>query len=177
MNGDNKEPIDVPFDFDDAAHNAAHDADNDPFRDELPPPVDPRDPDAAQRQRVANLLRSGQIAYTRGERAQARELWQEAASLAPYDEEVWRALLNVAVDVEDRRVCLENITAINPRNEWAASSLARLQAEAATTGGSLPRPARRPWLWLSLDLVLIVLKYGLLGVALGIVISLLLRGG
>lgn len=69
--------------------------------------------------RVNALLRKGERAFQRGDARQAHRVWRAAASVAPYDERVWWALLRVLETRADRRVCLENIIAINPLNAEA----------------------------------------------------------
>lgn len=85
---------------------------------------------AAQRQdsiiRATELLRAGAVAKAAGDRRKAHELLRRAASLAPYNEQVWLALLDVLDDPRDRRVCLQNIVAINPYNLHAHTELAAL---------------------------------------------------
>ncbi len=65
---------------------------------------------------VARLLSNSGNALRAGKKKKAHELLRQAASLAPYDEAVWWALLDVVDSEEDRVACLENILAINPDN-------------------------------------------------------------
>ncbi len=124
--------------------------------------------------RFTALMRTGQIAFIKGERRKAHQYWREAATLDPYDEEVWEKLLAVVETNADRRACLENILAINPKNEWAAHQVAALAAH--RDGTSPARPA--DWSRLRRVLVFagILVKYGLLGVALGLLISAVVQG-
>jgi len=73
---------------------------------------------------VANdLLSAGREAFAKGQDAQAHTLWRQAAALHPENEAIWVELLSVVKSVEDRRVCLENILTINPRNTQAKNEL------------------------------------------------------
>jgi len=76
--------------------------------------------------RFVELMRAGQVAYSKGKRQQAHDIWRHAAMLHPYDEQVWLALLNVLDSDDDRRVCLQNIVAINPNNLQAQTQLTEL---------------------------------------------------
>lgn len=69
------------------------------------------------------LMRLGQVSYAEGNRRQAHRFWRRAAMLNPLDEQVWLSLLNVLDNDEDRRVCLQNIVAINPNNIQAQKRL------------------------------------------------------
>ncbi|NDJ59804.1 MAG: hypothetical protein GYB67_01695 [Chloroflexi bacterium] len=87
---------------------------------------------------VDALLNEGQRAFRLGHQRRAHTLWRRAASLAPYDERIWQALLQVLTDDADRRVCLENIVAINPLNSEARQQLRALR------GAQPPLPSRLP---------------------------------
>lgn len=77
-------------------------------------------------QRAQELMRAGLVAQSNGNRRKALELLRRAAAFAPYQEQVWLALLEVLDDPRDRRVCLQNILAINPHNYPAYQQLAVL---------------------------------------------------
>lgn len=81
----------------------------------------------------AELMRAGQIAYTKGSQQRAHRIWRRAAMLSPYEEQVWLALLSVVDSNEDRRACLENILVINPRNLQAKNQLSQLTTETQPT--------------------------------------------
>jgi hypothetical protein len=66
--------------------------------------------------RVEALLKKGERALRRGDPRRAHDAWRAAAAVAPYDERVWIALLRVLETDADRRVCLQNIVALNPLN-------------------------------------------------------------
>ena len=80
--------------------------------------------------RVDELLQAGKKAYTEGKSRRAHDLWREAATVDPYDERVWLALYRVLETPEDKRVCLENILAINPLNAKARRQLRAYQTAA-----------------------------------------------
>jgi hypothetical protein len=65
---------------------------------------------------VETLLTKGERAFKRGDHRRAHDAWRAAAALAPYDERVWIALLRVLETDADRRVCLQNMVALNPLN-------------------------------------------------------------
>lgn len=75
------------------------------------------------------LVEEGIAAFKEGQRVKAQELLTQAVELNERNEKAW-LWLSGAVDAdEDRRVCLENVLAINPDNAAALSGLARLDAE------------------------------------------------
>lgn len=76
----------------------------------------------------ADLMQAGRAAFAAGQTKIAHDLWKEAAALEPYNEQVWLALLEVLDRDEDRRVCLQNIIAINPLNVQARRQLNRIEA-------------------------------------------------
>lgn len=65
------------------------------------------------------LLLDGKTAFDRGDRKLAHDLWRVAAMIDPFNEQVWMSLLDVLEEPDDRRVCLQNILAINPMNVHA----------------------------------------------------------
>lgn len=80
--------------------------------------------------RVDDLLQAGKRAFNDGDPRLAHDLWREAATVDPYDERVWMALMRVLETQEDKRVCLENILAINPLNAKARRQLRVFQSSA-----------------------------------------------
>ena len=92
-------------------------------------------------QHFAKLMGAGKRAYAVGNRSLAHRIWRRAAMLRPYDEQVWLALLKVVESSEDRRVCLENIVAINPSNLEIRDRLALLEMKQET---SSEVPAHKP---------------------------------
>ncbi len=79
--------------------------------------------DRDQTEPFARMMRLGQACYVQGARKQAHRYWRRAALIDPGNEAVWLSLLNVVETDEDRRVCLENILAINPKNKEAQRQL------------------------------------------------------
>ncbi len=75
------------------------------------------------KQPVTELLSAGMVALDAGDKAQALKIFKHAAARDPYDEQVWWALLKVFDQPEDRRVCFENIVAINPYSTDARRGL------------------------------------------------------
>lgn len=74
------------------------------------------------------MMRLGHACYVQGARKQAHRYWRRAALIDPGNEMVWFSLLNVVETDEDRRVCLENILAINPHNKEALAQLGMIDA-------------------------------------------------
>ncbi|MBW4436367.1 MAG: hypothetical protein KME04_04495 [Pleurocapsa minor GSE-CHR-MK-17-07R] len=111
------------------------------------------DLDALQekKSRGNDLLLLGKAAYDAGDKRMAHDLWREATGIDPYNENVWTALLMVIEAPEDRRVCLDNIIAINPTNMKARRALmaltdreqARQRAREAEAAALLKHKAER----------------------------------
>lgn len=127
--------------------------------------------------KAVELLRRGQVAFIKGQRHRAHHLWRKAAMIRPYDEQVWISLLSVLESDEDRRVCLQNIVTINPRNTWAAQQLAVLEPLAAFhdhTAADEITPLKPRFAWPMGAMLLAVLKYFILGLLIGIAVSIVL---
>ncbi len=77
----------------------------------------------AERISINELMRAGHVALGKGDRKGAHRLWRQVAAIEPENEHVWLSLLTVVDTNEDRRVCLENIVRINPRNIQAMNQL------------------------------------------------------
>ena len=124
-------------------------------------------------QTFENLYREGLTAYRAGELKRAHELWRDAATIDPYQEKLWVALLHVLETEEDRRVCLENILAINPGSAKARRDLAALERAAAHTN-----PKRRPLpTWARFLLAFVRgLLIGTLAASIGVGVSIILYG-
>lgn len=120
-------------------------------------------------QMAKDLLNAGREAFAKGKDAEAHSLWRQAAALNPQNEAIWVELLSVVKSTEDRRVCLENILAINPKNAQAKSELQiyrLMQGRAdptATKAAVQGTPAKRPLMtlsrlfWMVLSILLVVL--------------------
>jgi hypothetical protein len=77
----------------------------------------------------SELMQAGRAAFIAGRRKDAHRIWKEAATLDPYNEQVWASLLEVVGDDHDRQVCLQNILQINPLNVQARRELNRVDAK------------------------------------------------
>jgi hypothetical protein len=84
----------------------------------------------ANSEKYESLLMAGKDALAKGDRDTVHRLLREAVNLNPYDERAWLGLLDVLDNDEDRRVCLQNIVAINPVNAGARSLLRRYEQQA-----------------------------------------------
>lgn len=130
--------------------------------------------------RVNELLEAGRAAFNAGSPRQAHDLWREAASLDPYDERVWVALLDVLETDADVRVCLENILAINPLNVGARRQLRALEARAERIAAykaeqrSQQKQVRRKNVGVFWRSMLKGIGLGLLGVLIGVIASIIL---
>jgi tetratricopeptide (TPR) repeat protein len=81
---------------------------------------------------VAELLRRGIAAAKAGRREEARQILLHIVELDEQNEQAWLWLSGVVDSLEDRRVCLENVLAINPDNPYAQQGLRHLDRQAAT---------------------------------------------
>jgi tetratricopeptide (TPR) repeat protein len=73
--------------------------------------------------RVSDLLRRGIAAAKAGQKREARQALLRVTELDEWNEQAWLWLSGVVELAEDRRVCLENALAINPRNSYAQAGL------------------------------------------------------
>jgi hypothetical protein len=132
--------------------------------------------------RVDDLLQAGKRAFDENKPRLAHDLWREAATLDPYDERVWMALMRVLESPEDKRVCLENILAINPLNAKARRQLRAFQTSAeravvgkkqrrAHTGAGRKQKSHAPPRTLVIGIVA-----GVVGIALGVLVSVVVYG-
>jgi len=132
----------------------------------------------------SRLMESGRAAYLQGNRQRAHDLWREAATIDPYSEQVWLALLDVLDSDEDRVVCLQNIIAINPMNIQARRQLraygaktqeltsVRSIASPRKIGSPTPRPASKSGMLRRS--ILLGIALGLSGVLFAIVLGILI---
>lgn len=77
-------------------------------------------------QAFTRLMRLGHVSKAQGDTRQAHQYWRDAATLQPERVEVWKALLEILDDVEDQRVCMQNILALEPENRAVRQQLADL---------------------------------------------------
>ncbi len=137
----------------------------------------------AQGTTFADLMQAGRVAYKAGKRRMAHDLWREAANIDPYNEQVWQALLEVIESDKDKRVCLQNILAINPLNVQARRQLNKLDARVERVAQHQAEEAertlgrRRIRRLLLRRAVVLGVAIGLSGIFFGILASILLYGG
>jgi len=81
---------------------------------------------------VAELLRRGIAAAKAGRTQEARQALLRVTELDERNEQAWLWLSGVVESFEDRRVCMENVLAINPDNGHAQAGLAWLDQQAPT---------------------------------------------
>ncbi len=105
--------------------------------------IKPDNPEA-----FARLMRLGHVSKAQGDTRLAHEYWRDAALLQPERVEVWKALLEILDDDDDRRVCLQNILALEPNNRSAQQQLSALnerQPEQPTfLNADRTAPSRQP---------------------------------
>ena len=82
---------------------------------------------------TSELLRQGIAAAKTGQGGQARGLLLQVIDRDEGNEQAWLWLSSVVESLDDRRLCLENVLAINPNNVYAQAGLRRME-------GSLPSP-------------------------------------
>lgn len=75
---------------------------------------------------VDQLLDSGIAAARAGENEAARQLLEQVIRLDGNNELAWIWLASVVPTVDERRICLERVLEINPRNERAREALIKL---------------------------------------------------
>lgn len=104
---------------------------------------------------VAQWLRQGIAAARTGDVDRACELLLKVVDIDEYNEQAWLWLSSVVESDEDRKVCLENVLAINPDNKLAKAGLVHLrnrttqpsplaEAEPQAPPESPPQPAAAP---------------------------------
>lgn len=134
--------------------------------------VDAGGADTSLRRSFDDYYNAGIQAFRGGDQALAHNLWREAATVDPYQERVWVALLRVLSNGEDRQVCLENILAINPGNARARREMAAL------TRSDVPK-RRQIRLPLPVKFVLALIRgvlIGIMAVGIGIAVSIVVYG-
>src|SRR3989442_967339 len=81
------------------------------------------------------LMRDGQAAAKRGDKAMARALLTQLLERDPHNEQAWMWLSGAVSDPEEQQTCLENALIINPRNAQARKGLVAVSKQT----GILPR--------------------------------------
>lgn len=79
---------------------------------------------------VTELLRRGIAAVKAGRAQEARQILLRVTELDKRSELAWLWLSSVVESLEDRRICLENVLAINPQNAHAQAGLRWLDQQA-----------------------------------------------
>lgn len=129
------------------------------------------------------LMQEGRQAMAMGQVNEAHRLWKQAATLDPYSEQVWLALLEVLESDADRRVCLQNIVQINPMNVQARRQLNKIEARVQRIAEleiqelAATEVEKRRKRGLVTRALLIGLAIGLSGTLFGILASILIYGG
>lgn len=75
------------------------------------------------------LMREGQAAAKRGDKAMSRMLLTQLLELEPNNEQAWMWLSGAVIDPNEQQTCLENVLIINPNNEQARKGLGYIQAK------------------------------------------------
>jgi tetratricopeptide (TPR) repeat protein len=151
---------------------------------------------------VITLINASRAALREGDRAKAYKLLQEAAQLAPEDETIWWALIDLVETEGDRVVCLENILVINPNNleakrllrlahmdvslmeltpplpaqNFSESPQPRIIRQLGSPPSLPPPPAPARRAFNTRRFVILALVFGLLAAGIAIVMSILLYG-
>jgi hypothetical protein len=89
---------------------------------------------------LERLMREGQTAAKRGDKATARTLLTQLLELDSNNEQAWMWLSGVVAEVEEQTTCLENVLTLNPANE-AARSDRRSSGQRAASGELCARNA------------------------------------
>lgn len=80
---------------------------------------------------VDGMVREGISAYRAGKKDEARTFLLKAVEIDERNEQAWLWLSAVVESVDEQRICLENVLAINPNNERARQGLQMLAQKAA----------------------------------------------
>ena len=87
---------------------------------------------------IEQLLYQGALAVTQGRREEAQRLLLQIIERDEQNEQAWLWLSGAVDDPADQQVALENVLAINPRNQAALRGIEHLRGQA---GGAPPAPA------------------------------------
>jgi tetratricopeptide (TPR) repeat protein len=79
---------------------------------------------------VKELVQRGIAAAKSGQKEEAEQLLLEAVELDEENEQAWLWLSGLVESAEEKRICLENVLAINPRNTYAEAGLQWLEENA-----------------------------------------------
>ncbi len=90
---------------------------------------------------TAELLQRGIAAARAGRKVEASRLLMQVVERDEHNEQAWLWLSGVVDSLDDRRVCLENVLALNPNHSAALAGLRHLdQAAAAEARSRVPPP-------------------------------------
>jgi ferric-dicitrate binding protein FerR (iron transport regulator) len=89
------------------------------------------------------LFKEGKEAAKRGDQARAHELFRRAVEIDPYHEQIWLWLASVVESDDDRRVCFENVLALNPTHPTAHQQLHLLDEKRLHEALSTAIPVRK----------------------------------
>src|SRR5438876_1127600 len=78
---------------------------------------------------IERLMREGQAAAKRGDKAMARTLLTQLLELEPNNEQAWMWLSGAVSDLTEQQTCLENVLIINPNNAQARKGLEYIRAK------------------------------------------------
>lgn len=97
----------------------------------------------SQEDRIKQLMREGIEAARAGDKAEARDKFEQVTELDEKNERAWFYLAQVVEADEEKRVCLENVLVINPDNEKARQQMDRLQSKLKAEEEVAPGVSRR----------------------------------
>ena len=95
---------------------------------------------------ISALLREGISAARAGDKTRAKRLLLEVTERDERNEQAWLWLSGVVDDLEEMRICLENVLAINPQNQRARKGLAWVEARLVAEPPA-PPPVSEPPPW------------------------------
>jgi len=94
---------------------------------------------------VQALIEQGKAAIKAGNKAQAKTVLTQAVDQDEGNEQAWLWLSACVDSVEEQRICLENVLAINPANEKARKGLVAISQQASKpTPPAAPPPPAKP---------------------------------
>ena len=94
---------------------------------------------------TTRLMRDGQAAAKRGDKALARALLTQLLERDPHNEQAWVWLSGAVTDPQEQQTCLENALIINPGNTQARKGLQAVSSRTGVSAGcSTSTPAPSP---------------------------------
>jgi hypothetical protein len=97
----------------------------------------------SEEQSIQQLMRDGIEAARAGDKATARDKFEQITEVDENNEKAWFWLASVVETDEEKRVCLNNVLVINPDNERAQQILERLKANDEPEDEVIPGISRR----------------------------------